>query len=86
MEAIARDIGFFGLYSAIVIFTVLVIRFIIEKSINGFEWKDLIDILHYLILAITVVAVAIPEGLPLSVTISLAFSVKKMLRDMNLVK
>lgn len=30
--------------------------------------------------------VAIPEGLPLSVTISLAYSVKKMLRDKNLVR
>jgi Ca2+ transporting ATPase len=30
--------------------------------------------------------VAIPEGLPLSVTISLAFSVKKMLNDQNLVR
>jgi magnesium-transporting ATPase (P-type) len=37
-------------------------------------------------LGITVVVVAIPEGLPLSVTISLAFSVKKMLDDQNLVR
>jgi len=69
------------LYSAILIFVVLVIRFTIEKSLKGFEASDLIDLLKYLILAITVVAVAIPEGLPLSVTISLAFSVKKMLKD-----
>ncbi|KAL4476839.1 hypothetical protein ABPG72_010676 [Tetrahymena utriculariae] len=88
LEAIARDIGFFGLYSAILIYVVLVIRFAIEAGIQGssFDPKDLLDLLHYLILAITVVAVAIPEGLPLSVTISLAFSVKKMLRDQNLVK
>lgn len=32
------------------------------------------------------VVVAIPEGLPLSVTISLAYSVKKMLKDQNLVR
>ncbi len=32
------------------------------------------------------IVVAIPEGLPLSVTISLAYSVKKMLRDKNLVR
>lgn len=30
--------------------------------------------------------VAIPEGLPLAVTLSLAFSVKKMLNDSNLVR
>jgi magnesium-transporting ATPase (P-type) len=37
-------------------------------------------------LAITVIVVAIPEGLPLAVTLSLAFSVKKMLNDQNLVR
>jgi magnesium-transporting ATPase (P-type) len=35
---------------------------------------------------LTVVVVAIPEGLPLAVTLSLAFSVKKMLNDNNLVR
>ena len=39
-----------------------------------------------MLVGITVVVVAIPEGLPLSVTISLAFSVKKMLNDQNLVR
>jgi magnesium-transporting ATPase (P-type) len=48
--------------------------------------KDLIKILDYFIIAITVIVVAIPEGLPLSVTLSLAFSVKKMLDDQNLVR
>jgi len=46
----------------------------------------LAKILNYLIIGITVVVVAIPEGLPLSVTLSLAFSVKKMLNDQNLVR
>ena len=32
------------------------------------------------------VVVAIPEGLPLAVTLSLAFSVKRMLNDNNLVR
>jgi len=35
----------------------------------------------YIIIGITVIVVAIPEGLPLAVTLSLAFSVKKMLYD-----
>jgi magnesium-transporting ATPase (P-type) len=39
-----------------------------------------------LILSITVVVVAVPEGLPLAVTISLAYSVKKMRKENNLVR
>jgi P-type E1-E2 ATPase len=43
-------------------------------------------LVSHLILAVTVVVVAIPEGLPLAVTLSLAFSIKKMLYDQNLVR
>ena len=38
-------------------------------------------IIHAFILAVTIVVVAIPEGLPLAVTISLAYSTKKMYKD-----
>jgi segregation and condensation protein B len=41
---------------------------------------------EFIVIAITVLVVAIPEGLPLAVTISLAFSVKKMMNDNNLVR
>ena len=37
-------------------------------------------------IAITIVVVAVPEGLPLAVTLSLAFSVKKMYAENNLVR
>ena len=48
------------------------------------------DIVHhllkYVITSITIVVVAVPEGLPLAVTISLAYSMTKMLKDNNLVR
>ena len=44
------------------------------------------DLLHYFIIGVTVLVVAVPEGLPLAVTISLAYSVKKMMKDNNLVR
>jgi P-type E1-E2 ATPase len=43
-------------------------------------------VINYLIVAITVLAVAVPEGLPLAVTLALAFSSNKMMQEMNLVK
>ena len=42
--------------------------------------------LGYFIIGVTIVVVAVPEGLPLAVMISLAYSVKKMLIDQNFVK
>ena len=41
------------------------------------HWSEL---LGFLITGITIFVVAVPEGLPLAVTIALAFSVKKMLK------
>jgi magnesium-transporting ATPase (P-type) len=85
---IAEDIGRAGLYSAILIMAILFIRFAVERIIqNSFDpKKHIAEMFHFFILAITVVVVAVPEGLPLAVTLSLAYSVKKMLDDNNLVR
>jgi len=49
--------------------------------------KEIIKpLVRYLITGITVLVVAVPEGLPLAVTISLAYAVKKMMTDHNLVR
>jgi P-type E1-E2 ATPase len=53
---------------------------------NDWKWDDLRQILQFFTLAITIVVSAVPEGLPLAVTISLAYSMKAMLKDNNLVK
>jgi P-type E1-E2 ATPase len=44
------------------------------------------DLVVFFIDSVTIVVVAVPEGLPLAVTISLAYSVKKMMTDNNLVR
>ena len=44
------------------------------------------EYLHFLIVGITIIVVAVPEGLPLAVMISLAYSVQRMLADNNFVK
>lgn len=43
-------------------------------------------IVQFIIIGITVIVVAVPEGLPLAVTMSLAFSVMKMKKENNLVR
>ncbi len=43
-------------------------------------------LLDSILIAVTLIVVAVPEGLPLSVTLSLALSMRKMLRENNLVR
>lgn len=77
LQALAEDIGYFGMISAVLIVIVLIIRFSVERAIKD-DWSNryLSELLNYFIIGITVVVVAIPEGLPLAVTLSLAYSSK----------
>lgn len=88
LEKIARDIGIFGLIAAILIFLILIGRLLYDGFTD--EWDDagyyFREVKEYFIISITILVVAIPEGLPLAVTLSLAFSVKKMMKDKNLVR
>jgi magnesium-transporting ATPase (P-type) len=62
-------------------------RFTIERVYaNSFDATNVNELLNFFILAVTVIVVAIPEGLPLAVTLSLAYSVKQMFDDQNLVR
>jgi magnesium-transporting ATPase (P-type) len=54
-----------------------------KESWRSEYWSDFVS---FVIIGITVLVVAIPEGLPLAVTIALAYSVKKMMIDNNLVR
>ena len=66
----------------------------IEPEVIGNTNNDLTDpktlvaknILDIIILCISIIVVAIPEGLPLAVTLSLAFSIKKLMDYNNLVR
>jgi P-type E1-E2 ATPase len=54
---------------------------------NPWEFGKTLDkFLKALITAVTVIVIAVPEGLPLAVTISFAFSVMKMKNENNLVR
>lgn len=42
--------------------------------------------LQFFLYSVTIIVVAIPEGLPLAVTMALAYSMKKMMKDQNFVR
>ena len=66
----------------------MIVRLVIEEiHKGGFNFKEnLPKIVNYLIIAVTVVVVSIPEGLPLAVTLTLAYSMKAMHKDKILVR
>jgi calcium-translocating P-type ATPase len=80
LDLIAKQIGIAGTVAAAVAF---IASCIIGLAIQGDDISKLVD---YLIVSITVLAVAVPEGLPLAVTLALAFSSNKMMQEQNLVK
>jgi Ca2+ transporting ATPase len=80
LDLIAKQIGIAGTVAAAVAF---IASCIIGLAIEGDDVSRIVD---YLIVSITVLAVAVPEGLPLAVTLALAFSSNKMMAEQNLVK
>jgi len=89
LTKLAIQIGYGGAAVAVLVVVVLVIRFSVEKyAIEKKVWEptDASNFVRFFIIGVTVLVVAVPEGLPLAVTLSLAYSVKKMMKDNNLVR
>ena len=89
LTKLALRIGYVALAAAILCLIISTLQFSITNyGIRGnpAQSDDALQFLNFFITAITVVVVAVPEGLPLAVTIALAFSVQKMLKDNNLVR
>lgn len=85
LTILAGAIGKVGLAVALLCFVVLMIRWMVENK--GFPFNKFSEgPLQFFIFAVTILVVAVPEGLPLAVTISLAFSMKKMMKDNNFVR
>ncbi|XP_033176468.1 plasma membrane calcium-transporting ATPase 3 isoform X6 [Bombus impatiens] len=89
LTKLAIQIGYAGSTIAVLTVIILVIQFCVTTFvIEGKPWKNMYagDLVRHLIIGVTVLVVAVPEGLPLAVTLSLAYSVKKMMKDNNLVR
>lgn len=87
LAGMANWIGYLGTTAAGLLFFILLIRFLAGLSGNtdspAMKGSAFLDIL---IVAITIIVVAVPEGLPVAVTLALSFATKRMLREKNLVR
>ncbi|XP_076861469.1 plasma membrane calcium-transporting ATPase 1 isoform X2 [Brachyhypopomus gauderio] len=93
LTKLAVQIGKAGLVMSAITVIILVVLFIVDTFwVQGLPWEQTCTPVYiqffvkFFIIGVTVLVVAVPEGLPLAVTISLAYSVKKMMKDNNLVR
>ncbi|XP_043071824.1 plasma membrane calcium-transporting ATPase 2 isoform X2 [Drosophila grimshawi] len=89
LTKLAIQIGYAGSTIAVLTVIILIIQFCVKTFvIDEKPWKNTYanNLVKHLIIGVTVLVVAVPEGLPLAVTLSLAYSVKKMMKDNNLVR
>ncbi|XP_070591880.1 plasma membrane calcium-transporting ATPase 2 isoform X2 [Erythrolamprus reginae] len=93
LTKLAVQIGKAGLVMSAITVIILVLYFTIENFVvKKKPWLPECTPIYvqyfvkFFIIGVTVLVVAVPEGLPLAVTISLAYSVKKMMKDNNLVR
>lgn len=86
LDDMAAMIGYVGIAAAAATFVaMMVIKIFVDP-----EYLEEVSVFHHaldaFIIGVTIVVVAVPEGLPLAVTISLAYSTKQMLADQNLIR
>ncbi|XP_057501370.1 calcium-transporting ATPase 10, plasma membrane-type-like isoform X2 [Actinidia eriantha] len=97
LNGVATFIGFVGLSVAVVVLIVLLARYFsgLTKNPDGTvqfkagqtKFSTAIDgFIKIFTVAVTIVVVAVPEGLPLAVTLTLAYSMRKMMADKALVR
>ncbi|EFJ44186.1 calcium-transporting ATPase [Volvox carteri f. nagariensis] len=86
LGVLATAIGKIGFLVAVCCFIAQLIKWCVVNK--GFPIKKINDNgpIQFFLYAITIIVVAVPEGLPLAVTISLAYSMKKMMTDNNFVR
>ena len=89
LNELSNLIGDLGYIFAILIGLTLLVKESILNIMAGislFSSHELDILVNAFIIGVTVIVVAIPEGLPMAVTIAFAFSVDKMKKEHNLVK
>lgn len=86
LDDMAAMIGYVGMAAAVATFVAMMFIKIVVKP----DYLENVSILKHaldaFIIGVTIVVVAVPEGLPLAVTISLAYSTQQMLADQNLIR
>ena len=88
LTKLANLIGKVGFTIATLTFVIFTAKDLSVTAVTDWhQWLEIARIvLKYFMMAVTLIVVAVPEGLPMSVTLSLALNMRRMLKTNNLVR
>ncbi|KAF9914661.1 hypothetical protein BX616_007825, partial [Lobosporangium transversale] len=90
LDFLAESIAKLGMAAAIAMLLTLIVKYFVQQALSDDPMPSgsqiFSDMVRIVIQAITIVVVAVPEGLPMAVTLALAYATTQMLKDNNLVR
>lgn len=88
LAKLAKLISIFGTTVAVIAFVCFLVRDILTNPIwHGTDYFAMaLVVLNYFMMAVTLIVMAVPEGLPMAVTLALALNMRRMLKSNNLVR
>ncbi|KAJ1307270.1 hypothetical protein OPQ81_001382 [Rhizoctonia solani] len=88
LNALAELIAKLGSAAGLILFSALMIKFFVQLKTKADRTANekAMSFVQILIISVTLIVVAVPEGLPLAVTLALAFATKRMTKERLLVR
>lgn len=88
LDRLAKKISKLGMAISIAAFAIFLLHDIMTDDVwRGDDYFKMAEIvLRYFMMAVTLIVMAVPEGLPMAVTLALALNMRRMLRSNNLVR
>lgn len=88
LDKLAKLISKFGIGISVAAFVIFLTRDIVVNDIwKSTDYLGMAEIvLQYFMMAVTLIVMAVPEGMPMAVTLSLALNMRRMLKNNNLVR
>lgn len=88
LDRLGKLIGKVGIWVAVLTFMTLCARDIVfgKFTMPLFSAHNMLTIIRFFMVAVTLIVMAVPEGLPMSITLSLAYSMRKMTAQHTLVR
>ncbi len=87
LERLSQLIGRGGIALSVAIFCIMLGKALLWGDLLSQSWLSVVQqVLHLFMISVAIIVMAVPEGLPMSITLSLAMSMRRMLRTNNLVR